>query len=900
MYTTTFELDGKLDPTFTKAFNQAVDKTDKLSNDIKRASKEANSSQSAFGKAAGAVRQFGDVLGRVAQYTGAFAIVDGVASSFSNVIGTIGDFQGAMKHIQASTGASKAEMMELEASANRLYKQPLGENIDDLSRALVTSRNITHQQGAELEKTAKNAVILRDVFEYDYNESLRTTDTLMKNFGITSEQSMNLLAQGTQKGLDKSGELLDSANEYAPHFKTLGFSANQMFDTFSAGLEKGAFNLDKVGDAVKEFNIRSKDGSKSSEEAYKALGLNAAKMSQTFAKGGPAAQAAFKKIVQAISSVKDPVKKNAIGVGLFGTQFEDLEKDVIAAMGTARSQFDMTLDTMKEIEKVQYETPANQLKMLGRTLMTDLVMPITKDLMPMLQSLTKWATENKDTVKMIALAVPAALIGKNVLAITSSIGGISGVASKATKGVGMLGSAVGLLSNPFGIAVAAAGGLSLGFLALKRHQEKARQSVIQMGTQLQAASSKYDEMAKKAGTTNDLIWEFDQLSQKVSKNAGNTKNLAYEQGRLAEITKQLQGMFPEVISQHDVESGKLRDKAGLLKQELDAKQKLARLELEAQVAEGQQKLPKLEGEIQSLQQKTAELQKQNDAIDKAKSAFTQYQAEFGTIMKQGASDQRTAQLEALRQKVNEVGESVGYIFNNNAQLSTLGNAVEDLASKRASQLQEQLTKAKELETAQATYEQLYQSQTKLIELDYGGNLAQQAEKYKTLSAAEQERFNKALADVAKLHGEMDLLPTDKRINVDVVYRELGNKAFQIPTAPVPMGPVAKPNGYAKGGVVSRPELAWVGEGGDQEVIIPINNSKRSQGLYERAGRMLGQSPASAAGGSQNSAVFNFSPVYNFNGNADKAAVQQMETRTRSDFGSQFNEFKRQQQRVSLT
>lgn len=45
--------------------------------------------------------------------------------------------------------------------------------------------------------------------------------------------------------------------------------------------------------------------------------------------------------------------------------------------------------------------------------------------------------------------------------------------------------------------------------------------------------------------------------------------------------------------------------------------------------------------------------------------------------------------------------------------------------------------------------------------------------------------------------------------------------------------------YAKGGLVDRPQIAIVGEGGDKEMIIPINSSKRSQSLFIQAGNMLG-------------------------------------------------------------
>lgn len=46
-------------------------------------------------------------------------------------------------------------------------------------------------------------------------------------------------------------------------------------------------------------------------------------------------------------------------------------------------------------------------------------------------------------------------------------------------------------------------------------------------------------------------------------------------------------------------------------------------------------------------------------------------------------------------------------------------------------------------------------------------------------------------------------------------------------------------GYATGGIVDRPELAWVGEGGISEAIIPLEKTRNSISLWERAGRALG-------------------------------------------------------------
>ncbi|MGG1442170.1 phage tail tape measure protein [Brevibacillus laterosporus] len=240
VYQTTFKLGGELSPAFSSVFKKAEGK-------IKGIRDDAKETQGVFAKLSKSASNFGGVLSKVAQFTGAYALVSGVTDAFSNVVSSVGGFQESMAQLRASTGASKEEMEALSVSTKNLYKQNLGEDWNDLANAIALTKQVTQKQGAELEATTKNAIVYRDVFGEDIRESIKASDTMARNFGITSSQAFNLLAQGAQKGLNKSDELLDSANEYAPYFKTLGFSANQMFDTFSAGLESGAFNLDKVG-----------------------------------------------------------------------------------------------------------------------------------------------------------------------------------------------------------------------------------------------------------------------------------------------------------------------------------------------------------------------------------------------------------------------------------------------------------------------------------------------------------------------------------------------------------------------------------------------------------------------------------------------------------------------------
>lgn len=315
------------------------------------------------------------------------------------------NFESAMGKVQGATGQTAEQMEATRSVAESLYNKNYGENWEELGSAISTTAQITRQTGAELETTTKNALLLKDAYGFEITESVKTADTMMKNFGVTSEQSMNLLAQGTQQGLNKSGDLIDTANEYANHFKSLGFTVDGMFDTLAAGSQNGAFSVDKVGDAVKEFNIRSKDGSKTSTEAFQMLGLDADKMFSTFAAGGPTAQKSFTQVMQMISSIEDPVQRNTVGVALMGSQFEDLESDVIGALGTVKSQFDSTKNTMGELEKIKFAKPGEAFKMFGRQIQTGLLNPVGQKLLPLLSQFGQWLVDHQPQIKAVGNAI---------------------------------------------------------------------------------------------------------------------------------------------------------------------------------------------------------------------------------------------------------------------------------------------------------------------------------------------------------------------------------------------------------------------------------------------------------------------------------------------------------------
>lgn len=249
------------------------------------------------------------------------------------------DTQAATGKIQAQLGITAEEAQKLGDIAENVWKNAFGESLDEVSGALTTvKRNMEGVAETDLQPLTESAFILRDAFGADIAQSTKTAGTLMKNFGIDGQKAFDLITVGFQKGGDFSGELLDTLNEYAPQFADLGLSAEDAMNLLISGAQNGAFNLDKVGDAVKEFNVRATDGSKTTAEGFAALGLDAELFAQKIAEGGPAAEGAFQTTLAALASIKDPLEQDRAGVALFGTQWEDLSGKVVTAMSNTVDQ----------------------------------------------------------------------------------------------------------------------------------------------------------------------------------------------------------------------------------------------------------------------------------------------------------------------------------------------------------------------------------------------------------------------------------------------------------------------------------------------------------------------------------------------------------------------------------
>lgn len=390
------------------------------------------------------------------------------------------DSQDAFQQFAAATGTATDEMGKYKDMINNVYKDNFGESINDVAEAMATvNQNMSYLDDSALQRCTEYAYTLSDTFGYDVAENTRAADTLIKNYGVSAREAFNLITQGAQSGMDYSGEMIDSINEYSVQFKKLGLDAEDMFSIFANGAQNGAFNLDKVGDAVKEFSIRAIDGSDTTKQGFEALGMDAAKMAEKFGAGGDTAKEAFNEVIKGLASMDDPVAQSTAGVNLFGTMWEDLGPQVITSMSTASDAIDKSRESVEELVNVKYDTLSGALGGLWRTIQVDVLQPIGNQLIPYvtkginaIQKFTdKWNKLGPATQKTIVkFAAVAASVGPVLLGfgkvssgigtVISNFGKVGGAITKLTGASGFSGIAK-IMTGPFGIAAAAVAAAAL-------------------------------------------------------------------------------------------------------------------------------------------------------------------------------------------------------------------------------------------------------------------------------------------------------------------------------------------------------------------------------------------------------------------------------------------------------
>lgn len=514
-----------------KTYELALKIAGRVDSSLKKACLDADEN---LGKLAKTAEKIGKAAKVAAGVTAAAATAVGVAA-----VKSYAEHEQAVNSMAAATGAAGEELEHLQAAMEGVYQNNFGDSLQDAADAVaMVDRNLKNISPDEIQEATEAALALQDTFEYGVEESTRAAAAITKNFGGSAKEAFSLIAAGAQNGLDYSGELIDTINEYSSQFSKLGFTADGMFQLLQSGADSTAWNLDKVGDAIKEFSIRAIDGSDTTVQAFKDLGYNANAMMETFAGGGEDANKAFFDVLNTLMDMDDQVKRDALGVSLFGTMWEDLGTEAMQAMADASAAAYDTQGALEQINSVRYNdlesamqgvkrqaegilwTIGEQLEpyildglnFLSATVIPNVQTAVEKlggyvqgNVIPTIKTAAQWIGENKDMLLTLAgaigTAVGAFMVLRTAGQAAGAIKGIGTVLGTAVKQGGLLKTVVGLLGGKFTIIIAIIAAVAGAFVILWNRSEKFRTAVMGIWQKVQPLIQAFGNLVSLIATS---------------------------------------------------------------------------------------------------------------------------------------------------------------------------------------------------------------------------------------------------------------------------------------------------------------------------------------------------------------------------------------------------------------
>lgn len=280
--------------------------------------------------------------------TKAAAAAIGVAAGAALTAGAVESMQREAlgDKLAAQINLTGAESERAGRIAGELYSNAYGSSLEEVNAALAGVHTNIGELGSftdtQIRGMTTQALDLATAMEVDVVRATRAAGQLIRNgLAENADQAFDIMTAGMQ-GLDATmrEELIDTIEEYSADFASLGLDGPQAIGMISAAVQAGARNTDLAADAIREFSITAIDGSESTADAFEALGFDADAMAAKIAAGGPQTSEAMGQVVQALTTMQDPIEQNELGIALFGTRFEELGVDAVAALDPTASKLE--------------------------------------------------------------------------------------------------------------------------------------------------------------------------------------------------------------------------------------------------------------------------------------------------------------------------------------------------------------------------------------------------------------------------------------------------------------------------------------------------------------------------------------------------------------------------------
>ena len=388
----------------------------------------------------------------------------------------------------------------------------------------------------------------------------------------------------------------------------------------------------------------------------------------------------------------------------------------------------------------------------------------------------------------------------------------------------------------------------------------------------------------------------------------SSDDLSQAQGDLSQTIKDLQSLYPGLITQYDIENGKLEEKLQLVKDITEEQRKQSRRDAQMAVYEGEKQLPNLQNKIETAQKNQEAAVSRYDSLYAEASVLSDiksgyYAQEQARELYGSDSKEYQAIASENQSKLSQYNEQYGQNLINGLAAAS---RYESLMNQASSALEKANSEGADLENLMAQYQEIYQGKMQLAMnpegLDAAGGLDTILAKITEIEKVQQERIDlentlaktekgseeydetaKAIQDAKDRQDELtaSIAPFQEQLSgvlaavkeINEQFSLLGGKRLNLSDLgldgldsylnPYHRGSTKDqsyweqvaahyektgqtPKGYASGTLSAPPGLAWVGENGPE--LVRMRGGERVYNAGESM-RIAEQTAARSSGGS---------------------------------------------------
>lgn len=234
--------------------------------------------------------------------------------------------------MQAAFRISPEEAGEIVGIAKDLYMKDIVDSIEEASQ-IVRSVKSYLPDGEDLATVSSYAAAIQKAYGVDAQESMKTATIMAQKFGISIAEAYDVLAATMSTSPAEASNISDTLREFSVQFSDLGYTAQETGAIIAQSIDQGVWDVNKIGDAFKEANVRISEGGDEVRNALANMGLNAQSIVDAINAGDAAG--ALDIVIDKLGEVENATEQNKYGLAIFGTMWEDLGSEQILALGNA-------------------------------------------------------------------------------------------------------------------------------------------------------------------------------------------------------------------------------------------------------------------------------------------------------------------------------------------------------------------------------------------------------------------------------------------------------------------------------------------------------------------------------------------------------------------------------------